>query len=327
MRVGFGIVRDVVIDDMRYLVYINSAGNDIRRYEDVKPAISKALHCPIASALGHVSLDCDGAQPSVLELAGQAVGSVLGASKDDRGEEGGVLEQVLEQSQFSCLLDGIERVFDGLGGLGVCQLGNQWVDEDLVCQLAEILWHRRGEQQVLPFFRQVGYDPPDIRQKSHVEHVISFIEDQRVNLSDLYLAALEQIKDSSRAADDNLRSFPERLNLGVGRDSSVDSDGPDSGSSCEGPDLFIDLDRQFPRRSEDQGAWSRSGFFQQTLEKGKPEGGCLSGSGLRESKDIAAGNYRGNGFRLDRTRFIVASFTECVQEGGVEVKYVEPSRV
>ncbi len=145
MCVGLGIVRDIVIDDMRHLVYINSAGNDIRCHENVKPAISKTLHCPITSALGHVSLDCDGAQPSVLELAGQAVGPVLGASKDDRGEEGGVLEQVLEQSQFSCLLDGIKRVFDGLGGLGVRQLGNHWVDEDLVRQLAEILWHRRGE--------------------------------------------------------------------------------------------------------------------------------------------------------------------------------------
>jgi len=114
--------------------------------------------------------------------------------------------------------------------------------------------------------------------------VISFIQDQRVNLSDLYLAALEQIKDSSWAADDNLRSFPERLNLGVGRDSSVDSDGPDSGSPCEGPDFLVDLDCKLPCRSEDQGAGSGPGVFQQTLEKGKPEGGCLSGSGLRESR-------------------------------------------
>lgn len=327
MGVGLDGVRYVIVDNMRDLVDINSAGDDIRCHQDVESAVAKALHRPVTGTLGHVSLDRYGVQPGVFELSRQPVGPVLGAGEDDRGKAGGELEQVLKQCELSRLLNGIERVLDGLGRLGMGQLGDQGVDQDLVRQLAEIFRHRRGEQQVLAFVREPGNDSSDVREKSHVEHMIRFIQDQRVDFFDIHLAALEEVKETPGATDDNLRSFSERLNLGTLRDSSVDGDGPDSGSSCKGPDLLVDLYCQLPCRSEDEGPWSGSGFFQQALEKRESEGGCFTGSGLCETQDIAARYYSGYSFRLDRAGFVVSGFTECVQEGRLEVKYTETSRI
>jgi hypothetical protein len=117
MGIGIGGIGHVVIDDVGYLLDVYAAGDDVRCHQDVKSAIAKALHSPVPRSLGHVSLDSDGVQTPVFELPGKAGGSVLGARKDDRREEGGVLEKMLEQVQLSFLLNGIERVRDGLGGL------------------------------------------------------------------------------------------------------------------------------------------------------------------------------------------------------------------
>ena len=92
-------------------------------------------------------------------------------------------------------------------------------------------------------------------------------------------------------------------------------------------DLGVGLDRELASRSEDQGPWSGSGFFEQALEKRESEGGCVTGSGLCETQDIAARYYSGYSFRLDRAGFVVSGFTECVQEDRLEVKYTETSRI
>ena len=118
--------------------------------------------------------------------------------------------------------------------------------------------------------------------------MISFIQDQRVDLTDLYLAALEQIKETPRAADNDFRPLSERLDLGAVGDAAVNRDGPDAGSVREGSDLFVDLYGKLPGRSEDERAGPGPGVFQQTLEKREPEGCRLPGPSLGESKDIAA---------------------------------------
>tara|TARA_B100001167_G_C16635452_1_gene241566 strand:- start:37 stop:396 length:360 start_codon:yes stop_codon:yes gene_type:complete len=118
--------------------------------------------------------------------------------------------------------------------------------------------------------------------------MIGFIQDQSVDLTDLYLAALEQIKETPRAADNDFRPLSERLDLGAVGDAAVNRDGSDAGSAREGSDLFVNLDRKFPGWSEDERAGPGPGVFQQALEKREPEGCRLPGSSLGESKDIAA---------------------------------------
>ena len=327
MGVGLGSVGDIVVDDVGDLLYIDSPGYDVSCYQDIKPTISKALHRPVAGTLGHVSLDGDGFQAAVLELQGQPVGPVLGAGKDDRGEEGRILEQVLEKVQLPLLLNGVESVLDGLGRFRVSELSNQRVYEDLLGKLSEILGHGCCKEQVLTFFRQLGYDSPDVRQEAHVEHVVRLIEDEGVDFWGLHLATLEQVKDAAGTADYDLGSSSEGLDLGAVGDTSVDGNRSDPGSARKGPDLLVNLDGQLTGGSKDEGARAGSRVFQQALKHREPEGGRLPGSCLGKPKYVAALYDRGYGFNLDWTRFVVSGFTECFIESWVEVKYTEPSRL
>ena len=327
MGVGLGSVGNIVVDDVGNLLDIDSPGYDVSCYQDIEPAISKSLHRPVAGTLGHVSLDGDGFQAAVLELQRQPVGPVLGAGKDDRGEEGRIFEQVLEKVQLPLLLNGVESVLDGLGRFRVSELGDQGVYEDLLGKLSEIPGHCCCKEQVLTFFRQLGYDSPDVRQEAHVEHVVSLIEDEGVDFLGLHLATLEQVKDAAGTADHDLGSFSEGLDLGAVGDTSVDGNRPDPGSARKGPDLLVDLDGQLTGGSEDEGARAGSRVFQQALKQREPEGGRLPGSCLGKPKYVAALYDRGDGFNLDWTGFVVSGFTECFIESWIEVKYTEPSRL
>ena len=84
------------------------------------------------------------------------------------------------------LLNEVERFrvgeLDHVGGI-----------KHFICKMADGFWHGCREEKVLSLSWEVLENLANSDQKSHVEHVISFIQDQRVKLFDLYLAALEQI--------------------------------------------------------------------------------------------------------------------------------------
>src|SRR5436190_20276677 len=104
----------------------------------------------------------------------------------------------------------------------------------------------------MPLPRTFLNDPPDIRQKSHVEHAIGFIEDQILNLIEPDLALVHRIQEPSGRRYQNIDSFAQ----GFALNSVTNSAENDCYAQIREPrkiaDGRLDLRRQFPCRVKDE---------------------------------------------------------------------------
>ena len=64
---------------------------------------------------------------------------------------------------------------------------------------------KRGrEKERLPIGGNFFNDPPHVRQKSHVEHAIDFVEHENVHVAKVKRLLLEMIEQPARSGDDNI---------------------------------------------------------------------------------------------------------------------------
>ena len=119
--VGVGVrrVRHVKVNDVRHLLHVEAASRKIGRNENIELAVAKAVHGALALALGHIALQGNGTPSGSAELLRQAFGTVFGAGKDDGRDKLVVGKQALEDTDFLALVDRVQRMLNGRGGLGM----------------------------------------------------------------------------------------------------------------------------------------------------------------------------------------------------------------
>ena len=156
-----------------------------------------------------------------------------------------------------------------LAGYRVIDLDDEGIDQHLLGKSSNLAWHRCCKQQVLALFS--GGAPGCVLmsgRKSHVKHVIRFIQDERVDSRKIHISLAEQIEQSSGAGTDNIGSPLELLDLGLLRDTAVDGHGAKLGSSRQLSELFLDLGDQFSCRADHQHPWSWLISAQEVLDAG-----------------------------------------------------------
>ena len=80
---------------------------------------------------------------------------------------------------------------------------------------------------------------------------------------------------------------------------------------------------QFAGRADDEYAWPLALVRQYPFDAGDREGGSLSGAGLSQSEDIAAGQSGWDRFGLDRSWARVSAFEDRFRQRGREVQISE----
>ena len=75
--------RRIVVDDDWERFDVKSARRDVSRDEDPDLTVLDAAQCALALGLRAVTVQGDGADAALFELAGKAVGAVLGAGEDE----------------------------------------------------------------------------------------------------------------------------------------------------------------------------------------------------------------------------------------------------
>lgn len=81
--------------------------------------------------------------------------------------------------------------------------------------------HRRAEHEVLPLLREKTDDAQDVVEESHVEHLVGFIQDQRIELIESDISEVEVTQESTRCCDDNGSAVGQRAFLPVERHAVV----------------------------------------------------------------------------------------------------------
>ena len=152
VRIGLGGAGDVVVDDVRHLIDVDTTRNNVGGHKDVESALTKALHGAISLSLGHVPLQCDRLVILAIEFLRETLGAVLGPRENNGRVESVFFEKLVEQIDLAILNDGIERVFDGLHWGRDGQLDHVRFAQHVVRQAPNLTRHGGREKEVLTRF-------------------------------------------------------------------------------------------------------------------------------------------------------------------------------
>ena len=114
---------------------------------------------------------------------------------------------------------------------------------------------RGGKQQRLPPAGDLGDDPPQIVDKAHVEHPVGLVEDQHLDVREVHEALLHQVQQPPRGGDQNVHALVQCGHLRPLADAAVDYGLPHGGMAAVGLETLADLQGQFARGGEHQGAY------------------------------------------------------------------------
>ena len=146
--------------------------------------------------------------------------------------------------------------------------------------------HGRGEQHRLPAVRGEPDNPLHVRQEAEVEHLVGLVEHQGLDRAEVKVAALGQIKQPARSADDDVDAGGQRVDLRLVGPAAVN--GEDTGAEVDrrGAQVVGDLDRQFPGRHHDEGLRRARWPVLDQLEQRDAEGERLAGACPRLPDDV-----------------------------------------
>ena len=181
--------------------------------------------------------------------------------------------------------------------------------------------HRRGEHHRAPLLWNLADDLAHLREKSEVEHVVGFIEDELLDGIDANRPPLDVIEQTSGCCDDDV-GFPfDRRHLPLHLHAADQTCGFELMRLSEELDEGLRLQRDLASGGDDERA--QSAAVLQFLCERNDEGRRFSRAGLRERDDVAA-TQRGRNHRgLDRRRVLESDFANAFEDGFAEAELVK----
>ena len=147
---------------------------------------------------------------------------MLGAREHEHGVELLLPQQLYEQLALPVARHRIDRVRDGVGGLGAePHLHDDGLAQILPRERLDLGRHRRAEEQRLPVFRDFGDDAIELRREAHVEHAIGLVEHEHFEIVEGDVLALHVVEQPAGGGDDDVDAGTQCLLLRTERNAAV----------------------------------------------------------------------------------------------------------
>ena len=243
--------RHVEVHDVPESLDVDAASGNVRRHEHAEFARLEPGQGFRALSLGAVAVDPLGCDPTPGEQLAQPVRTVLGTGEHESVVDTPALQEIHQERAFERARNGIERLGHGRGGFRLELQGDLYgIAQDLPGQGFDRRRHRRAEEERLLRLGDVPEHPSDVRQKTHVEHPVRFVQDQILESGERCVSLLEVIQQASGCRDDHIRTLPERGLLRPHAHTPVNGGRFDAGEPGEVAKVFQDLKGQLPRRRQ-----------------------------------------------------------------------------
>ena len=170
----------------------------------------------------------------------------------------------------------------------------------MVGQLANGGRNRGGKEQRLPPGGHLGHDPPQIVDEAHVEHAVALVENEDLHVGEIDKALLHEVHQAAGRGGEHVDTGLQGADLRILADTAVNHGSAQPSKAAIGLKALADLDHQFARGGQDQGAdfpppAAGARVLAEPLQRRQGEGGRLAGSGLGTTQHVAA-------FQDDRNR-------------------------
>ena len=149
-------------------------------------------------------------------------------------------------------------------------------------------WHGCREQHRLSLTRKFGDDPANVADESHVEHPVGLVDDEHRNRAQPDMFLLDEIEQAARRRHQDIDAPAHGFDLPA----LIDAAEHDGVAQPKMPPVddqaVMDLNGEFARRSQDQGARCVRTCGQalgcQAMQERQPEGRGFAGAGLGDAQ-------------------------------------------
>jgi len=200
--------------------------------------------------------------PQTLQLAYQFIDTVAGL-----GEHQDLLpvlgaQQVQKQLGLALFVDRDDPLLDAAGRhVARADFDAQRVVEHLLGQQADRVRKGRREQQGLTLFRQGAVDITQLFGEAQVEHAVSFVEDQGLQLVELDRFLAIEVQQTARCGHQYINAFAHFHHLRVDADTAVHRVGAQRQVFGVLANAFVNLFGQFAGRHQHQCTHRVAGHF------------------------------------------------------------------
>ena len=179
VNVRFGIVWEIVIDDMTNSLHIQPSCGHVSRNQHIQAARLQMSNRAFTLILRNFAVQrCCGKTP-LTELIGYLNRCIASLYKHDYAIGFLAFQNLSQRIEFGAGLNQNACLFDRVRSRSIALDGDR--DRFLQMFLRDPLngrWHRSGEQQDLTFCRKLFQNPLDVVNEPHPQHFIPFIEDK-----------------------------------------------------------------------------------------------------------------------------------------------------
>ena len=279
----------VVVDDKRDLLDVDTTGEEVGGDEDTRRAGSELAHDDLSLGLLHVTVHGrDGELPGG-ELVGEPVDLAAGVAEDDGLGDGDGLVEIAERVELPLLLlDGNVELLNTLEGQLVPLDENaDRVTHELLGDLENVLGHGGRKEDDLGVLGEELEDLVHLVLETAGKHLVGLVKAEHLEVVGAESTSVDHVVDTAGGTDNNLGTLAElghvltdvgTTNAGVAVDVHV---------VTESDDDLLDLLGKLTGGSKDEGLDSLDGGVN-ALENGDGEGGGLAGTGLGLGDHIVA---------------------------------------
>ncbi len=309
------ILRNIIVKHCFNIIYINTASSHICRNQDIRLAVSEALHHAVTLRLIHVTMKSLGKISSALEYLCQLIHLTLCVAEHKGKLWLIVIQKAREHFNFILPLN-IKIIllnlryrqffFHNLNHLCVRLLV-------ILGDFKNFTRHGCGEQNGLTLLvRNILKHCLNVLAESHIEHLISFVKHNCINIITAYRLSAQMVHNTPRRTDNNLCSL-QCPNLLRNILPAIDWEHLHAMHIfCKLPDFLRCLYRKLARRAENKCLWMLNLLFY-FFKHRNPKCSRFSGTGLRLPDNIRACHCHRNCLALNRRRLLKAHLLDRTQ--------------
>ncbi len=202
----------------------------------------------------------------------------------------------------------------------------------LLGEIENIRSKGRREQEGLTFFSlgRVADDALDVRDETHRQHAIRFIEHQHLDLGEIDVALLLEIQQSARGGHQDVQVLDQLFALLLVIHATDHARHVERGEARQCLGIFFDLQRQLAGGRDDQRTRRarllavRRLLLEEIGEHRDQEGGRLAGAGLGLAHHVAAEQRVHQRFGLDRGAVLEPFGVDGAHQRQRQIEIVEP---
>ena len=206
---------EVVVDDQRHLLDINTTSEQIGGDEHTGSSSAEFLQNVVTSSLLHISVDGRHGEVFVLHGLGQPVHLSAGVAVDDSLGDGEGLVQIAQSVELPVLLlqRNVELLDTLQGQLVLLHQNADGIAHELLGNLKNVERHSGREQSHLHVLVQHTEGVVDLLLETSAEHFISLIEAEQLAVSQIQVTTLDEIVHTTGSSNNHLHTITQLLHI------------------------------------------------------------------------------------------------------------------